>query len=97
MYKIVLTIGHNVKDVPTWSTQDVASTAANVLEVSGLTAYECVGFWNGVNEKSTRIEIVCDKSHARNIQKRLHILANTLKQDAIMCEACEFSGSFVSA
>lgn len=57
MNDLHVTIGHNVRGVPTHNTVTVCATAARILGIEGMTAYQCVGYWHGEHEASTRIEV----------------------------------------
>ena len=93
---VALTIGHNVGNVPTWSTESVCATAAAVLGVYGLTAYTVRGIWRCTCEESTRLEI-CGIDNAAELLQRVEALATALQQECIMCTVTDSQTQFVSA
>lgn len=94
---ILLTVGHNVGDVPTYTTASVAAAAASVLGISAFTAIPCYGMWRGEAEESTRLEVVCDsEAEAESIVALVPDLSEALQQECIMCEVRESRVSFMA-
>lgn len=96
MKKILLTIGHNVKDVDTLTTETICASVTQTLNIIGFTAIPCCGMWQGMAEKSTRIEIVAEDFEAEAIVSAIPTLCADLKQDAIMCEIVARDVTFVT-
>lgn len=97
-YSIHLTIGHNVKNVPTFETSEVCEYVTEYLGVQAFTAMECFGMWNGKTEMSTRIEIsALSETEAETIRASVPVLAMALAQDCIMCQIVSNSVEFVEA
>lgn len=97
-YSIHLTIGHNVKGVPTFKTREICEFASEYLGIEAFTAMECAGMWQGERENSTRIEICAlSESEADSIRANVPILAQALAQDSIMCETRPDHVEFVEA
>ena len=86
-YTMELTIGHNVAGAPVFSTDETIDLASEYLELEAFTAFECVGFWHGMRETSTRIELcgLTDDDVAR-ITAAIPTLAAAMGQECIMCE-----------
>ena len=98
LYDINLTIGHNVDDVPTLSGEDIYKTAAAVLSIDAFTAFDCVGYWRGIPEKSTRIEICAvSDDRAEEIRSSIPALASALGQEAIMLKVVPSVSTFICA
>lgn len=97
-YSINLTIGHNVKNAPMFSTREVCEYVTEYLGIEAFTAMECFGMWQGRAETSTRVEI-CDLSEAEAnaIRANVPILAQALAQDSIMFETRLNSVEFLEA
>ena len=97
-YSIHLTIGHNVKNVPTFTTREICEHVTDYLGIEAFTAMECFGMWQGNAEKSTRIEICAlTEAEADAIRANVPTLAQALAQDAIMCETRPDHVEFVEA
>ena len=97
-YTVSLTIGHNVKNVPTFTTREVCDHVAEYLGVNAFTAYECVGMWEGEAETSTRIEIsALNAGEAETIRANVPLLAMALAQACIICETRPDRVEFVEA
>lgn len=97
-YDVTLTIGHNVQGVSTWSQGDVVSAAYDTLGTDGLTAYDCLGYWRGESEESTRIEICAvGAREARRIRDAVPDLARRLGQVEIMVQVTRSHARFVKA
>ena len=97
-YSVHLTIGHNVKNVPTFETPEICDYVAHYLGIEAFTAIECAGMWRGECEKSTRIEICAlSKNEADSILSVIPDLACALCQDSIMCEIRPDSVQFVDS
>ena len=95
---VILTIGHNVGDTPTWTRGDVIDATHDVLGIDGLTAYDCLGYWRGESEESTRIEICAVSAReARRIRDAVPALARRLGQVEIMVQAMPSHARFVKA
>lgn len=87
MITVHLTIGHNVRGVPTWDVPTIAARVATVLHVEALTAVPCFGYYQGEPEESTRVEIASlDETEAARIESLIHELSRDLKQECIMFE-----------
>ena len=82
---VSLTIGHNVGDVPTFTTEEVVAAATTLLGALGATVISCRGMWQGMPEASTRIEVVTGLE-ADHIRARVEKLSHYMMQDCIMCE-----------
>ena len=86
-YSIHLTIGHNVKNVPVFTTPEICEFVTEYLDIEAFTAIECAGMWRGERENSTRIEICAlSESERDSILRVVPDLAMALAQDSIMCE-----------
>lgn len=97
-HDVTLTIGHNVQGVPTWTSRGVIEATHDVLGVDALTAYDCVGYWRGESEESTRIEICAVSAReARRIRAAVPALASRLEQVEVMVQVARSSARFVSA
>ena len=98
MKSVHLTIGHNVKGIPTFTTAEVCGHVSDVLGLEAFTAIECLGMWRGEVEKSTRIEVCgLTDEEAAGIRELVPVLAAALAQDAIMCEIRRDAIEFVEA
>lgn len=98
MLTISLTIGHNVKGLPHWTTEQVANTVRNALQLEAFTAIPCVGCWNCEREDSTRVEIAhVDNVEASRIRSLVPLLCTLLLQDAIMYDEHACSVQFIAA
>ena len=96
MHKVTLTIGHKVGPVESLTTETVCVAVSETLGVAGYTAILCLGMWMGVPETSTRIEIIVDNERTANeLCARVPALARALGQEAIMCESCPTTTTFV--
>lgn len=86
--KLVLTIGRAIGDggTLTHTAADVIEAAADLLALDAFTAYECAGYWNGVAEKSVRIEVNAGADELRRIYAAVPALTLALGQECIMCE-----------
>jgi len=79
-----LTIGHNVGDTPTLSTGEICKYIYEILEVDNYTAITCNGYYKGMAEESTRIEICrIDETELNRINSLLHTLCIVLNQECI--------------
>lgn len=94
-YQITLTVGHNVKGVPTLTTREVVNCVTTYLGAKGATVLGCDGMWEGVPETSTRIEVVRDNLTRDMIYKRVRKMSRCLRQEAIMCEVKEVTIEFL--
>lgn len=81
--RLTLTIGHNVGTSPTLTHEYVVRTAADVLALDAFTAWQTVGYYHGVAETGTRIEICADKSEVMRIYDAVPVLALDLMQESI--------------
>lgn len=97
-YSTHLTIGHNVKGTPMFTTPEICEYVTEYLGIEAFTAIECAGMWQGQAEKSTRIEI-CGlvEAEAAAIRSNVPTLAQALAQDSIMFEARADRVEFVDA
>lgn len=87
-YTVTLTIGHNVAGAPTFSTDETIELTAQYLELEAFTAFETVGYWQGMRETSTRIEVCAiDEAEVERIQDAIPTLAAAMGQECIMFEA----------
>jgi hypothetical protein len=94
-FTITLTIGHNVGNTPTYTTEEVAAAATLYLGTKGATVIEAKGLWCGMPEASTRIEVVRDNLTYEDIRKRVQRLSRVLRQEAIMTEVVRTSVEFL--
>lgn len=94
--QLELTIGQNVKGVPTLTVADVVRAVSDVLAVTGFTVIPCRGVWQGEEEDSLRVEIVANKKDITGMVSRVPELCNTLQQDAIMLKRGDSVPIFVS-
>lgn len=85
MLNVTLTIGHNVKGIPTLNTRLVTMAATTIMGACGATITKCDGIWMGESESSTRIDIACNLKE-EHVKARVSKLSSYLMQDAIMCE-----------
>ena len=98
MNDLHVTIGHNVRGVPTHNTATVCATAERILGIEGMTAYQCVGYWHGEHEASTRIEVCgLNDDEAARMWALLPYLARELEQKEVMAEVVPSSARFVEA
>ena len=81
--KLTLTVGHNVGSTPTLTHEYVVRTAADVLALDAFTAWQTVGYYHGVAEAGTRIEVCADKSEIMRIYDAVPALALDLMQESI--------------
>lgn len=96
MKDLTLTIGHNVNGVPTHTYTHVVAFTAAALQLEGLTAWECTGFWEGEVEHSTRIEIdALEEDRLGRILAQIPSLAEALKQKAITVQIRDSATAFV--
>lgn len=96
MKDLTLTIGHNVNGVPTHTFAHVVAFTAAALQIKGLTAWECTGFWEGEVERSTRIEIgALEEDRLEKILTQIPSLAEALKQNAITVQIRDSATAFV--
>lgn len=97
--KLVLTIGRAIGDgeTLTHTAIDVIETAADLLALDAFTAYECVGYWHGVAEKSVRIEVNAGANELRRIYAAAPALTLALGQECIMCEFVAANTSYKQA
>lgn len=98
MANVYLTIGHNVGNTPTHTTQDIAQAVHEVLGIEAFTAIPCVGMWQGMAEQSTRVE-VCAVSDdiVQAVNANIARLASVLSQETIMVQTDNAPVSFVDA
>jgi len=61
----------------------------------GFTAYEVIGFWQGSQEKTLKVEIVADQDQDTVIAKLAKELKQALNQDAIMMEKINSNTLFI--
>lgn len=95
---VTLTIGHNVGSVPFLTSAHIVKRAADLLAVSGLTAYECKGYYMGQAEASTRIELdMLEDNEAARIVAAVPTLAADLMQECILVSVVESSANYVGA
>lgn len=97
MQKVTLSIGHNVGPVEALDTAIICNTVTELMPVDGYTAIPCLGMWQGMAEKSTRIEFVVDEQDAAAIVVRVPELAARLNQEAVMVEVAPVNVSFIAA
>lgn len=96
MHSLTLTIGHNIGTVPVWEFERIVAAAADLLALEGLTAYPVRGYWHGVPEDSTRIEVYADSEEVSRILAATPCLAQALRQESIAVTV-DGSPSFVNA
>jgi hypothetical protein len=61
----------------------------------GFTCYEVVGFWQGKQEKTLKVEIVSDINQDTKIAKLCKDLKLALNQDAVMLEKIQSNILFI--
>lgn len=83
MHALTLTIGHNVSAQPVWDFEQVATTAADLLALDGMTAFSVLGIWEGMREESTRIEVYAESEEVERILAATPALARALRQECI--------------
>lgn len=84
MKDIYLSIGHNVGDVREHDTAGIVSAVRRILGVDDLTAWECAGLYWGMDEPSTRVELLAlDDAKASAILDAIPSLAAHLRQESI--------------
>lgn len=84
MKDIYLSIGHNVGAVREHDTAGIVSAVRRILEVEDLTAWECAGVYGGMDEASTRVELLAlDDAKAASILDAIPHLAAHLRQESI--------------
>ena len=87
MRTLTLTIGHNVGNVPTWSTSQVCNRVHMILNCEGFTAFPCLGMWNGAGEESTRVEICGTAEELTAYIQAIPALCRALNQVCILVQA----------
>lgn len=88
MIKTTLTIGRNVNEQQKWTSKCVVDTFKALTQIKNFTAYNCTGFYNGIKEKSVRIEVINFKENSfSNVKfKMIQDLCNILEQESILYE-----------
>lgn len=93
MIKYILTIGKNDKDEHKQLYSDNAINNAIISfitkYVDGATLYECDGLYKGEIEKSTRVEIISEKTIYFDILKIIDDIKFNLNQESVMLEIQE--------
>ena len=98
MKDLTLTIGHNVNGTPALTTAAILNECTLVLELDGLTTYECHGMWQGEFETSTRIEVCgLTRKQVKQALDRLPALAKALRQESIAYQVTRSNTRFASA
>lgn len=83
MQTLTLTIGHNVGSAHVWDFEQVATIAADLLALEGMTAWPTLGIWQGVREESTRVEVYAEPDEVSRILAAVPALALALRQECI--------------
>ncbi len=61
----------------------------------GFTAYEVIGYWKGIKEKTLKVEIAVDSTADTTIIQVCKQLKELLHQEAIMVEKISSSTAFI--
>jgi len=60
----------------------------------GFTAFEVVGYWRGSQEKTLKVEIITDESHAKLVRVGRE-LKDQLEQESVLLEIVETNAAFI--
>ena len=95
-FEYTITVGHDVKGIPTLKMSDVASCIMRELEKNGIdaaTVREAGGYWEDRWEKSTEIRIVWPSSEDKGdgIKRACRAVCEELDQDAVLYTKTELS------
>lgn len=98
MKRVTLYIGHNVGDIPTHTTADIAAAIECELSINEYTLVPASGMWCGQAEASTVCIITGqNEAQASAIVKAIPALAKALEQQAVMCDVEEVTATLIEA
>lgn len=60
----------------------------------GFTAFEVVGYWKGSQEKTLKVEVITDESHAKLVKVGKE-LKEALTQESVLLEVVETNCAFI--
>ena len=98
-WQYTIRVGHNVADVPTWTTEQIVEEFKSLLNdigILGWTSKETTGEWKGKVEASTEITIIRMLEEGDVYQEILTVVKmakKRLNQDAIEVDKTDLSGA----
>lgn len=98
MQDMTITVGHNVRGIPTHDEASILEALRWTLDPEGFTAYPVQGLWHGEREDSTRIEIsALEDDEAARLMLELPAFCALLEQEAVAVDLRPSTLQFIAA